>query len=123
MPTASHRFETPPPPPPSPSPFPAGTKLIQKRGGWAVQVCFIGVTNPLDPRVETPEEVRDALVEAAKYIPVERLGSTDDCGFSPFSDDRKPRHGDRPDAARQTAFRKIAARVKGTELASAILCA
>lgn len=86
-------------------------------------MCFIGVTNPLNPLIETPEEVRDALIEAAKYIPVERLGSTDDCGFSPFSDDRKPRHVGGPDAARQTALRKIAARVKGTELASAVLSA
>lgn len=84
------------------------------------QVCFIGVINPLSPRVETPEEVRDALLEAAKYIPVERLGSTDDCGFSPFSIDIKPQHAG-PDEARSIAFQKIAARIKGTELASIAL--
>src|SRR6202012_3332532 len=28
------------------------------------QVCFIGVINPQNPRVESPEEVRDALMEA-----------------------------------------------------------
>jgi methionine synthase II (cobalamin-independent) len=84
------------------------------------QVCFIGVTNPLNPRVETPEEVRDDLLLAAKYIPVERLGSTDDCGFSPFSIDVKPKHGS-PDFARNVAFQKITSRVKGTEMASDIL--
>jgi len=73
--------------------------------------------NPQNPRVETPEEVRDELVTAAKYIPKERLGSTDDCGFSPFSIDVKPLHGS-PDFARDVAFQKIAARVKGTQMAS-----
>jgi len=81
------------------------------------QVCFIGVINPLDPRVETPEEVANDLVAAAKHIPSERLGSTDDCGFSPFSVDVKPKHGS-PDAARDIAFAKIAARIAGTKLAS-----
>ena len=81
------------------------------------QVCFIGVTNPQDPAVETPEEVRDDLLLASKYIPVERLGSTDDCGFSPFSIDVKPKHGS-PDFARDVAFQKIESRVKGTQMAS-----
>ena len=84
------------------------------------QVCFIGVINPLNPRVETAEEVCNDLVTAAKYIPVERLGSTDDCGFSPFSIDVKPKHGS-PDVARDIAFQKIEARVKGTAMASGIL--
>lgn len=86
------------------------------------QVCFIGVTNPLNPTVETPEQVRDDLVTAAKYIPVERLGSTDDCGFSPFSLDVKPKHGS-PDFARDVAFQKIESRIKGTKLASEKLSA
>ncbi len=81
------------------------------------QICFIGVINPQNPRVETPEEVCEALMQASRYIPKERLGSTDDCGFSPFSIDAKPRHGS-PDAARDIAFRKIAARVEGTRMAS-----
>ncbi len=84
------------------------------------QVCFIGVTNPQNPRVETPEEIRDDLETAANHVPKERLGSTDDCGFSPFSIDVKPKHGS-PDAARDIAFRKIAARIKGTEMASEAL--
>jgi methionine synthase II (cobalamin-independent) len=81
------------------------------------QTAYIGVINPLNPRVETPEEVRDALVRAANFIPKERLGSTDDCGFSPFSIDEKPNHGS-PDFARDTAFAKIANRVEGTKLAA-----
>jgi len=81
------------------------------------QVCFIGVINPQSPTIETPEQVRDDLVLASKYIPVERLGSTDDCGFSPFSIDVKPKHGS-PDFARDVAFQKIEARVKGTQMAS-----
>jgi methionine synthase II (cobalamin-independent) len=81
------------------------------------QVCFIGVINPLNPRVETPQQVRDDLLLASKHIPKERLGSTDDCGFSPFSIDVKPRHGS-PDIAREIAFKKIAARVEGTAMAS-----
>ncbi|MBA2516978.1 MAG: hypothetical protein H0V22_06630 [Solirubrobacterales bacterium] len=84
------------------------------------QVCFIGVINPLSPEVETAEEVKNRLVAAAKHIPVERLGATDDCGFSPFSRDLKPQHGS-PDFARDIAMQKIAARVEGARLASAEL--
>ncbi|MEJ7788242.1 MAG: hypothetical protein WKF29_00035 [Thermoleophilaceae bacterium] len=81
------------------------------------QVCFIGVINPLSPDVETAEEVKDRLVTAAKYIPVERLGATDDCGFSPFSRDLKPAHGS-PDFARDVAMQKISARIEGARMAS-----
>jgi len=45
------------------------------------------------------------LVRAADFIPKERLGSTDDCGFSPFSIDEKPNHGS-PDYARDIAFQR-----------------
>jgi methionine synthase II (cobalamin-independent) len=81
------------------------------------QACFIGVINPQNPRVETPQQVCDDLVLAAKYIPKERLGATDDCGFSPFSIDVKPQHGS-PDAARDIAFQKIKSRVAGAAMAS-----
>jgi len=81
------------------------------------QFAYIGVINPLNPRVESAEEVRDALVRAADFIPAERLGATDDCGFSPFSIDEKPNHGS-PDYARDVAFQKIANRVQGTRLAA-----
>ncbi len=74
------------------------------------QRIFIGVTDPIHPRIETPEEVRDRILEAAEFITPERLGTTDDCGFSPFGDDTS--------TARDTAFAKIRARVAGTELAS-----
>jgi 5-methyltetrahydropteroyltriglutamate--homocysteine methyltransferase len=74
---------------------------------------FVGVINPIDPRVETPEEVRDRVFEVARYIPVERLGTTDDCGFSPFCDDTT--------TTRDTAFEKIRARVLGTALAAEMI--
>ncbi len=70
---------------------------------------FVGVVAPIDPRVETPEEVRDRVLEAAEYIPVEQLGTTDDCGFAPFCDDTS--------TTRDTAFAKIRSRVLGTALA------
>ena len=74
------------------------------------QQIFVGVVSTIDPRVDTPEEVRDRVLEAAKYIPVEQLGTTDDCGFAPFSDDIS--------TSRDTAFAKIRARVEGTALAA-----
>jgi len=81
------------------------------------QLAYLGVINPLNPRVESPEEVRDALVRAANFIPKEQLGATDDCGFSPFSIDEKPSHGS-PEFARETAWQKISNRVAGTRLAA-----
>jgi 5-methyltetrahydropteroyltriglutamate--homocysteine methyltransferase len=74
---------------------------------------FVGVTAPIDPHIETPDEVRDRVLEAAEYIPVEQLGTTDDCGFSPFSDDTS--------TSRDTAFAKIQARVLGTRLAERLI--
>jgi methionine synthase II (cobalamin-independent) len=84
------------------------------------QMCYIGVTNPQNPRVESAQEVADALVRAANFIPKERLGATDDCGFSPFSIDEKPNHGS-PDYARDVAFLKITNRVLGTRAAAETL--
>lgn len=77
------------------------------------QKVFLGVTNVLDPRVETAEEVRDLILEAAGTIPVDQLGTTDDCGFSPFADDTS--------TSRETAFAKIKARLDGTALAEKAL--
>jgi 5-methyltetrahydropteroyltriglutamate--homocysteine methyltransferase len=74
---------------------------------------FVGVVAPIDPHVETPEEVRDRVLEAARYIPKAQLGTTDDCGFSPFCDDTS--------TTREAAFAKIRARVLGTELAARAL--
>jgi methionine synthase II (cobalamin-independent) len=93
-----------------------GENLREDADG-VTQMAYTGVINPLNPRVETPEEVRDALVRAANFIPAERLGSTDDCGFSPFSIDEKPNHGS-PDYARDVAFQKITNRVAGTRMAA-----
>lgn len=81
------------------------------------QMAYIGVTNPGNPRVESAQEVCDQLLAAAKYIPKEQLGATDDCGFSPFSIDEKPNHGS-PDYARDVAFQKIANRVTGAKMAA-----
>jgi 5-methyltetrahydropteroyltriglutamate--homocysteine methyltransferase len=76
-------------------------------------LVFVGVVAPIDPHVETAEEVRDRVLEAAEYIPLSQLGTTDDCGFSPFCDDIS--------TTREKAFEKIRARVAGTALASQIL--
>jgi len=81
------------------------------------QMCYVGVTNPQNPRVESAQEITDALLRAANFIPKERLASTDDCGFSPFSIDEKPNHGS-PDYARDVAFQKIANRIQGTRIAA-----
>lgn len=94
-------------------------RRIGEGGGRAPRV-LLGVTRPTSPKLETAEEVRDQLVKAARFVPPELLGSTDDCGFSPYLVDEKPRHGS-PDFARDVAFAKIAARVRGTALASAEL--
>ena len=82
------------------------------------QKAFIGVIDPLNPKVETPEEVCERLVEAAHIIGKDKIGATDDCGFSPFSIDVKPKHGQGPDFARDIAFQKIKARIEGAKLAS-----
>jgi 5-methyltetrahydropteroyltriglutamate--homocysteine methyltransferase len=87
-------------------------KIIQKYRKPNQRV-FVGVTAPIDPHIETPEEVRDRVLEASEYIPVEQLGTTDDCGFSPFSDDTS--------TSRDTAFAKIRARVLGTKLAETLI--
>jgi 5-methyltetrahydropteroyltriglutamate--homocysteine methyltransferase len=71
---------------------------------------FVGVIDPIDPRVETAAEVRDRVLAAARHIPVDQLGTCDDCGFSPFADDTS--------TSRDTAFAKIRARVEGTALAA-----
>lgn len=77
------------------------------------QRVFVGVIDPINPVVETPEEVAERVVEAAEFIPLRQLGTTDDCGFSPFGDDTS--------TARETAFAKIRARVDGTQRAAKAL--
>jgi 5-methyltetrahydropteroyltriglutamate--homocysteine methyltransferase len=77
------------------------------------QKVFVGVIDPINPRIETAEEVRDRVLEAAEFIPLAQLGTTDDCGFAPFGDDTS--------TGRDTAFAKIVARVAGTKLAAQVL--
>jgi 5-methyltetrahydropteroyltriglutamate--homocysteine methyltransferase len=77
------------------------------------QLLFVGVTDPINPRVESPEEVRDRVLEAADLIPLESLGTTDDCGFSPFADDTS--------TSRDVAFAKIRNRIEGTAMAGNVL--
>jgi 5-methyltetrahydropteroyltriglutamate--homocysteine methyltransferase len=84
-------------------------KMI-KRNMKPGQQVFVGVVAPIDPRIDSPHEVCARILEAAKYIPLEQLGTTDDCGFAPFSDDLS--------TSRDTAFAKIQARVEGTALAA-----
>ncbi|KAI9789510.1 MAG: hypothetical protein M1835_001632 [Candelina submexicana] len=90
---------------------------IRRDANGVKQVAFIGVVDPLTPNVESPEEICEALVTASKYISKDQLGATDDCGFSPFSIDVKPKHGS-PDFARDIAFKKISNRLKGVQMAS-----
>lgn len=74
------------------------------------QRVYVGVIDVLDPAVETPELVCDRVMRAARYVPPDQLGTTDDCGFSPFEDDTS--------TGRDTAFAKIRARILGTQLAA-----
>jgi 5-methyltetrahydropteroyltriglutamate--homocysteine methyltransferase len=91
-------------------PDPARVLEIIREHRQPDQIVFVGVTDPIDPKVETPEQVRDRILLAAEYIPVASLGTTDDCGFAPFADDAS--------TSRDAAFEKIRARVAGTALAA-----
>jgi len=73
------------------------------------QRVFLGVIDVLHPKIETPEEVRDTILEALEVIPAAQFGTTDDCGFSPFADDVS--------TSRDAAFAKIRSRIAGTALA------
>ncbi len=77
------------------------------------QRIFVGVVDPVNPKIETPEIVRDRVLEAAEFIPLEQLGTTDDCGYSPFADDTS--------TPREVCYEKIKARIQGTKLAEQIL--
>ena len=74
---------------------------------------FVGVVDPNNSKVETPEMVRDRVLEAAQFIPLKQLGTTDDCGYSPFCDDTS--------TSREICYEKIKARIQGTKLAEQIL--
>jgi len=87
-------------------------EIIRKhlKPDWRI---FVGVIAPMDPRIETPEDVRDRVLEASEYIPIEQLGTTDDCGFSPFFDNTS--------TSRDKAFAKIQSRVRGTAMAAQLI--
>jgi 5-methyltetrahydropteroyltriglutamate--homocysteine methyltransferase len=85
------------------------TLKIIKRYLKTNQTAFVGVIDVLNPAIETKEQVRDRILEAVEYIPLNQLGTTDDCGFAPFCDDVS--------TPRETAFAKIKARIEGTKLA------
>jgi 5-methyltetrahydropteroyltriglutamate--homocysteine methyltransferase len=74
------------------------------------QMVFVGVIDPINPAIETPAQVRDRVLLAAGHLPARQLGSTDDCGFAPFSDDTS--------TSREIAFAKIRTRVEGTRMAA-----
>jgi len=86
---------------------------IMKPFATGARMVFVGVTDPLSSHIETADEVAKHILEAAEYIPLANLGTTDDCGFAPFCDDVS--------TSRDTAFAKIRARVEGTKLAAKIL--
>lgn len=71
---------------------------------------FVGVIDVCNEQVESAETVCERVLAAAEHIPANQLGTTDDCGYSPFADDVA--------TSRDTAFAKIAARVAGTEMAA-----
>lgn len=77
------------------------------------QRVFVGVINVIDNTVETPDLVRDRILQAAEFIPIQQLGTTDDCGYSPFEDDTS--------TGREIALAKIKARIDGTKMAAEIL--
>lgn len=67
----------------------------------------------MDAHVETPEQVKDRILLAVKYVPLAQLGTTDDCGFAPYDDNEF--------LTREICFMKITARIQGTKLAEDIL--
>ncbi len=73
------------------------------------QRVFVGVINPISKELETPKEVCELILQAAQFIPPNQLGTTDDCGFSPFADDVSTN--------RELVYQKIRARLEGTRLA------
>src|SRR2546429_5515462 len=73
------------------------------------QRIFVGVIDPIDPKVETPEQVRDRVLEAAEYIPLDRLGATHDRGVAPLRDANS--------TVRETGFADTRARAPRTALA------
>ncbi len=76
-------------------------KMVRRPVNPRHRICA-GVIAPIS------EEVRDRVLEAARHIPVEGFGTTDDCGCSPVSDGTS--------TSREVAVAKIRAPVAGTAL-------
>ena len=64
----------------------------------------LGVVNPRSDRVETPEEIGEAVDRALEHLPAEAVFLNPDCGFGTFSA--------RPLNTAETAFRKLQAMVE-----------
>ena len=73
--------------------------------------------NPLNPRVESAEEVADGSCRAADFIPKERSARPTTAASRRSASTRSPTHGS-PDHARDMAFEKITNRVEGTTRAA-----
>eukprot|EP01132_Coremiostelium_polycephalum_P005748 gene5748-7150_t len=74
---------------------------------------FLGVIDVNNPKIETPQEVCDLIIKISSHIPIEKLGFSPDCGFSPFCDDIS--------TSREVAFAKISSMVEGVRMARTIL--
>ena len=72
------------------------------------------MTNPQNPRVETPQEICEDLLLASNYIGQRAAWFH---GRLRLLVHRGGEHGS-PDEARDTAFQKIKSRVEGTRMAS-----
>ncbi|KPJ89142.1 MAG: hypothetical protein AMS17_03030 [Spirochaetes bacterium DG_61] len=48
---------------------PRGCEVI-KRHAKQEQRVFIGVKDPINPKVETPEQVKDRVLETAEFLPI-----------------------------------------------------
>lgn len=46
------------------------------------KIICLGILNTRDPRVETPDEIKRRVDAAAKYVPMENLTISPNCGFS-----------------------------------------
>src|SRR4029079_17638485 len=92
-------------------------KNLRSDAEGVTQMAYLGVINPLNPRIESPQEVAEQLLRAATFIDKNQIGSTDDCGFSPFSIDEKPNHGS-PDYAPEVRCGKSRSRVEGSRMAA-----
>ena len=63
----------------------------RKYANGVPQVCFIGVIDPQNPRMETAQEVCDDILLASKYIPEERPGTPATAVFRPSALTSNPR--------------------------------